>query len=217
VADQGDAAAPPPSSPRTRGERTRMRLLEIAIRRFADGGFRDTSVSSIAREANVTPAAVYAYYPDKEGLFVAAFDHDATALLDQVLPAVFDLSAAVSGKDALDERIGLLPRVYQALPKHPLARRVLQGHEPDMVPRLFDLPSARSLTADLESMIQLGQSADMIRSDIDPHAVAVGLQTVLLAMLIAAVQANVTQDLTRRDGVVALISAALRQPPSGSS
>src|SRR6266545_4993894 len=34
-----------------KGERTRQRLLDIAVRRFAADGFRRTSVSDIAREA----------------------------------------------------------------------------------------------------------------------------------------------------------------------
>ena len=48
-----------------KGERTRARLLEIAIRRFAADGFRRTSVSDIAREAGLSPAAAYASLPAK--------------------------------------------------------------------------------------------------------------------------------------------------------
>ena len=44
----------------TKGERTRRRLLELAVRRFADEGYRATSVSAIARDAGITQAAVYA-------------------------------------------------------------------------------------------------------------------------------------------------------------
>ena len=40
-----------------KGERTRRRLLDIAVQRFAADGFRRTSVSDIAREAGLTPAA----------------------------------------------------------------------------------------------------------------------------------------------------------------
>ena len=41
----------------TKGDRTRRLLLEIAVRRFALDGFRRTSVSDIAREAQLSPAA----------------------------------------------------------------------------------------------------------------------------------------------------------------
>ena len=65
-----------------KGERTRQRLLEIAVRRFAADGFRRTSVSDIARAAGLTPAAAYAYFAGKEGLFQAAVDADAAALIE---------------------------------------------------------------------------------------------------------------------------------------
>src|ERR671910_1608635 len=65
-----------------KGERTRQRLLEIAVRRFAADGFRRTSVSDIAREAGLTPAAAYAYFAGKDGLFQAAVDADASALIE---------------------------------------------------------------------------------------------------------------------------------------
>src|SRR5262249_56215036 len=64
-----------------KGERTRQRLLDIAIRRFAEDGFRRTSLSDIARAAGLTPAAAYAYFAGKGGLFQAAVDADAGALI----------------------------------------------------------------------------------------------------------------------------------------
>src|SRR5918995_6351493 len=65
-----------------KGARTRQRLLEIAVRRFAADGFRRTSVSDIAREAGLTPAAAYAYFAGKDGLFQAAVDAHASALIE---------------------------------------------------------------------------------------------------------------------------------------
>jgi TetR/AcrR family transcriptional regulator, transcriptional repressor of aconitase len=209
--DHGEAG--PEAGPKTglRGERTRNQLLKIAIRRFAERGFRETSVSAIAREAGLSPAAVYAYFPDKHGLFIAAFDHDATALLDRVLPGSAPLSpdaAPVSG----DFR--MLPLAYAALPKHPLARRVLEGHEPDLVPRLFDLPSSRKLRTNLEQLITIGQQLGRARTDIDPSLIATGLETIFISLLMTAVQAGVTEDEERRQGVFALIRAATQPPGS---
>src|SRR3954449_9626586 len=69
-------------APGGKGDRTRRRLLDIAIRRLAGDGFRKTSVSDIAREAGVTPATTYAYFAGKEALFEAAVDADAMALME---------------------------------------------------------------------------------------------------------------------------------------
>ena len=66
------------STAATKGERTRQRLLALAIEHFGDRGYRATSVSEIARAAGVTQATAYAYFDNKESLFVAAVDDDAT-------------------------------------------------------------------------------------------------------------------------------------------
>src|SRR5437763_17056148 len=91
---------PPVTTPLTvapgKGERTRRRLLDIAVQRFAADGFRRTSVSDIAREAGLTPAAAYAYFAGKEGLFQAAVDADAGALTEAAR------SAAAEGASARD-------------------------------------------------------------------------------------------------------------------
>src|SRR5690348_16296931 len=65
----------------TKGERTRRRLLELAIQRFGERGYRATSVSEIARAAGLTQAAAYAYFPSKEALFDASIDADAAAAI----------------------------------------------------------------------------------------------------------------------------------------
>ena len=57
----------------TKGDRTRRRLLEIAVRRFAADGFRRTSVSGIARDAGISPASAYAYFPSKEDIVFWAY------------------------------------------------------------------------------------------------------------------------------------------------
>ena len=68
---------PRPRRPGPRGTGPAERLLELAVGRFAADGYRRTSVSDIARDADLTPAAVYAYFANKEALFQAAVDADA--------------------------------------------------------------------------------------------------------------------------------------------
>ncbi len=75
----------------SKGDRTRQRLLEIAVQRFAADGYRRTSVSDIARDAGLTPAATYAYFRNKEALFQAAAEavRDITGF-DRVMVYHFD-------------------------------------------------------------------------------------------------------------------------------
>lgn len=62
---------------------TTKRLLEAAADAFVQHGYDKARVSEIARNAEVTVGAIYARWPDKTAVMVAALDH----IFEQVLPA----------------------------------------------------------------------------------------------------------------------------------
>jgi TetR/AcrR family fatty acid metabolism transcriptional regulator len=47
----------------------RQSILQAAIEVFSKGGFRDSSISEIAKRANVAEGTIYQYYKNKEDLF----------------------------------------------------------------------------------------------------------------------------------------------------
>jgi AcrR family transcriptional regulator len=187
-----------------KGERTRQRLLDIAVQRFAVDGFRRTSVSDIAREAGLTPAAAYAYFAGKEGLFQAAVDTDAGALIEAAR------SAAAAGASAREQLFLFVGELRERVDDHPLARRVLSGLEPEVAARLLTIPSLVALTAALADELTEAQAASDIRADVDPAEVAVGLETIVLALLMAELQTGLTVEPERQAGVLAVMDAALR-------
>jgi AcrR family transcriptional regulator len=194
------------AAPVSKGDRTRQRLLEIAIRRFASDGYRRTSVSDIAREAGVTPATTYAYFAGKGALFEAAVDADAASLIAQA-------RASMTGGTARARWLPWIGDLVNAVEDHPLAARVLGGKEPDVIGRLLNLPSLRAVRTEVETDLRLGQASSEVRRDIDAAAVADGLETVVLALLMAYVQAGPSDDAAARaHGVMALLDAALRPP-----
>jgi AcrR family transcriptional regulator len=189
-----------------KGERTRQRLLDIAVQRFAADGFRRTSVSDIAREAGLTPAAAYAYFAGKEGLFQAAVDADAGALIEAAR------SVAAKGASAREQFFLFVAELRERVDDHPLARRVLSGLEPEVAARLLTIPSLVALTAALADDLAEAQAASEIRADVDPAEVAVGLETIVLALLMAELQTGLTVEPERQAGVLAVMDAALRPP-----
>lgn len=60
------------------GTTARRRILNSALRRFADGGYAATSVSDIATAARVTKPALYYHFGSKAGLYQFIVDsaHD---------------------------------------------------------------------------------------------------------------------------------------------
>ena len=189
-----------------KGERTRARLLEIAVRRFAADGYRRTSVSDIARDAGVTPAAAYAYFENKEALFKAAVDADAAALIDKA-------RAAEPADAPIREQFGVLvASLVEHLDEHPLARRVLAGREPEVLGRLLDIPSLKALVAKNTEELTVAQRAGEIRADVDPALLAEGLESIVLSLLMGYLQAGVDPNSTRALAAFAVLDAALKPP-----
>lgn len=188
----------------TKGERTRARLLDVAVRRFAVDGFRRTSVAAVAEEAGVTAAAVYAYFPGKEGLFEAAVDADAAALISEA-------SADLDDQDLVSGELRLVTALLAGLERHGLARRVLAGQEQEVIDRLLAIPALLELRSRLTAALAAGQHAGRVRSDIDPKAIAVGLETLTLALLMARLKVSQGGE-DRRRGVEAVFAAVLRPP-----
>ncbi len=192
----------------TKGERTRRRLLTLAISRFAVAGYRRTSVSEIARDAGLTPAAAYAYFTDKEALFVAAVDADAAGLVEEAL-------AEVPDGPPRDRVLGLIAALVAGLDRHRLARRVLAGLEPEVTARLAELPALAQLRATAAAELRTGQEAGTVRRDVDPDALALGIETIVLAAVMTRLQTAAADPAlldARRDAVAAVLDAALRPP-----
>lgn len=190
----------------TKGERTRQALLDSAVRRFAADGYRGTSVSEVARDVGLTPAAVYAYFRGgKEELFTSAVDTDAARLIEGALSPLID--GTFDGNWA-----SLITALLARLPEHPLARRLLSGLEPEHTVRMLGIPALEELRKGIAERLRSGQAAGLVRSDIDPVRAASGLEAVVMAIVIAVMQTGVPTDGDRAAGVVELLDAALRAP-----
>jgi AcrR family transcriptional regulator len=189
----------------TKGDRTRQRLLEIAVQRFAADGYRRTSVSDIARDAGLSPASTYAYFRNKEALFEAAVDYDAGALVDRV-------RAAVSGMPVAGREAVVLAELAGHVSEHPLAARVLAGREPEVIDRLLDLPSLREFNAQVTEDIAAAQRAGEVRADVDPAEMANGMEAIVLSLLMGFLQARVEGDSRWAVGALSVLGAALRPP-----
>lgn len=107
----------------TKGERTRLRLLEAAERVFGEKGYHEASVTDITREAEVANGTFYVYFPSKADLFVELVrtrGHEMRALLHE---ATKDLE-----KRADIERAGLRAWL-RWVQQHPSIYRIVRNGE----------------------------------------------------------------------------------------
>ena len=190
-----------------KGEQTREAILRAAIVRFGRDGYRTTSVADIARDASVSGTLAYAYFPNKEALFMAAVDEDAAAVINEGLSTILDDPHA--GPE--DWRQALFVTLVAAVDRHPLARRLLAGLEPDVTDRVLEIPALAELRKACVERLRTEQAAGLVRTDIDAAAIANGMVTIILSLLMAVVQiAGGTAD-TYGPDVIAVFEAALRR------
>jgi len=185
-------------------------VLEAAIARFGRDGYRGTSVAEIARDARLSGTAAYVYFPNKEALFLAAVDEDAAAVI------VEGLSSLAEDTDVDQWRDRLIFTLLAAVGRHPLARRVLSGLEPEFTARLLTIPALEQLRKTCGERIRTQQVAGDVRADIDAQAIANGLVTIVLSLLMSLLQTGTDPATLLGRDVAAVVEAAL-SPPAGAS
>lgn len=188
----------------TKGALTRRAILDAAIVRFGRDGYRSTSVANIARDASVSGTAAYAYFPNKEALFLAAVDEDAAAVIHE------GLSSIIEEPDVRDWQQTLIFTLLDAVERHPLARRLLAGLEPEVTGRVLGIPALEDLRKAVTERLRNGQVAGAVRQDIDPAVVANGFVAITLSLLMSVVQVGDQTADTYGDDVAAVFEAALR-------
>lgn len=104
------ATGEPRAPRRTRGERTRSRLLQAASRVFAERGLHATRVDDIVAAARTSHGTFYLYFANKEELFAAL----TTRVADELRLLAEDLPALRADDPApLRAWLGRLARTYR--------------------------------------------------------------------------------------------------------
>jgi len=149
-----------------RAAETRMRILDAAIREFAENGLAGARTEQIAAAAGVNKALLYYYFESKEKLYSAALEEVAGRVRDRSM-AVF-LREATPGerlvRAALDhfDRI-LTQHEFQSLMQQEMLRlhKGEEGELPILVKRVF-----APIQAMFQSMVREGiASGELIEAD----------------------------------------------------
>jgi AcrR family transcriptional regulator len=75
-----------PAYTRLENDERRRRLLELGTRLFTEHAYDEISMSHIAREAGISKALLYHYFPSKQDYFMATLAGGAEALRTRVEP-----------------------------------------------------------------------------------------------------------------------------------
>jgi len=146
---------------------TRERIVQAAIRLYREIGYRKTTVADVARDASMSPANLYRFYPSRRALEEAVV----TKLLEEVSAAA--ASAARSGRSGL-ERLNAALRAISRMHEDRLANNV-RLHELVVVAGQANWPASLShadrLRGVVRSVIAAGQAGGEFRAG-SPMALA---------------------------------------------
>ncbi|MGC4062524.1 MAG: CerR family C-terminal domain-containing protein [Aquabacterium sp.] len=119
-----------------RGEETRRRIIEVALRLFGERGFEGASTREIAQAAGVNAPALQYYFDNKEGVYRACAAHIADSSAAHFMPVVTRVEAVLDDAgatpDQLFEAFGELIDAltdFQQLPDDAEHRRLFMAHE----------------------------------------------------------------------------------------
>jgi AcrR family transcriptional regulator len=190
----------------TRGEISRQAILDAAARRFGADGFRASSVADIARDADVSGTLAYAYFDNKEDLFLAALDQDVALLIREGVTSILQTPGDQTWRSSL------VFSLIGALDHHPLAHRVLAGLEPRATGRMIELPALDELRHALAERLRNDQELGLVRSDIDLASIGRGIVSIYISMLMAVIQFGNEGIEAYGPDVMTVLSAAIDVP-----
>jgi AcrR family transcriptional regulator len=95
--------------PQQRSEETRGRIMEAAIKKFAEAGYNAASVDDICEAAGLSKGAFYHHFPTKLSVFLALMN-DWLGMIDQQMEAV----KAPTIPETLARMTDLLPAVFES-------------------------------------------------------------------------------------------------------
>jgi AcrR family transcriptional regulator len=150
IALRDQRAQKPESS--ARGMKRRAELIDTAIRLYSNRPYAEVSIDELAAEAGVAKGLLYYYFRDKRGLYVAALQHLAGELLDQLNETAAETSAEP------------LERLKRGLDAHlSFLERYTSGYR--------ELMSSIGLYPELREIVEEGQqiTVDMIMANIPPE------------------------------------------------
>jgi AcrR family transcriptional regulator len=93
---------------RRTSEERREQLIDAAVTEFAEHGFHATSTTAIAKRAGISQPYVYALFPNKHELFLAAN----AEVVDRIRGA---FAEAARGVESSEERLKAMGKAYKEL------------------------------------------------------------------------------------------------------
>ncbi|MCP9619541.1 TetR family transcriptional regulator [Nocardia otitidiscaviarum] len=153
---------------RPRGEARRELILDVALKSFAENGFRGSSIAEIAELCGLSQPGLLHYFPSKAALLAAVLEYR-----DRLDAERLEFGAPLSGPDAL-RRLARLVEHNTHVPGLVQLFTVVTGESvtDDHPAHAWAADRYRRLESGLARALDAGIAEGTVRADIDTKAVA---------------------------------------------
>ncbi|NCQ60883.1 MAG: TetR/AcrR family transcriptional regulator [Myxococcales bacterium] len=146
----------------------RERILEAAIRVFAQGGFYATRVSDIAREAGVADGTIYLYFENKDDVLISIFQ-------DRIGKLIEVLREVAARDEPVDKRVRRIIELQLGLleGRRDLAEVITVNlRQSSKLLKQYGAPLFTEYLELIASVIAEGQKSGVFRKDVSPRVAA---------------------------------------------
>ena len=156
---------------RADAQRNRERLLDAAVRAFAQEG-PDVTLDAIAKDAGVGIGTLYRHFPTREALVEAAYRNELARLCDAVPGLLADLPPDQAMRMWMDRFVDYMTTKRDMADA--LRAVIASGGNPYS-------ESRDRLLAAITALLEAGAAAGTLRSDVEPGDVLTSLSGVSMA------------------------------------
>jgi AcrR family transcriptional regulator len=190
---------------------TREKILETAMRLFSTQGYGNTSLSQVAKEAQVSKALIFWHFENKDQLF-------RTALQKTLEPYIINILDDLEGLSELDQIRRLIDEYYAFVSQNMYSVKFVLGlilrdekHPDDVVGHMNELQRVYvNLLADI---MESGRQKGLFRPTLDPPLDAGLIMSALHGILVQGFMWNDAPDRSQAllDHLKATLVDTLRQ------
>lgn len=176
---------------RDRGNDKRERILEAALRVFAERGFYNAKVSEVARAAGVADGTIYLYFKNKDDLLIQLFEDRMDFLIQRLSEELERNGGTVV--DRIRRLILLHLQIASIAPD--LAEFItVELRQSSRFVKEYDNPKFSAYLHVLRDLVIEGQKEGSIRADLDPRLIVRTMFGALDEMLLTATLLSRTRE-----------------------
>lgn len=160
----------------------RDRILNVAIKEFANNGFENTSIQQIAKKAGISVGSIYKYFENKETMFSMVV-HEGLSSLEELL-----MSLADSSEDIIVKAETIIRELLKYSRKNPelikLYCRLTTSDNSEFLNGISQRIEAVSASIYTVTISKAQETGD-VRSDINPAFFAFLLDNIFMMLQFA--------------------------------